>query len=98
MGCSGKALEHTLLSEEQGTDVDGEDGAFFAGTLLLELDVLGKEAERLGLILEDLKDTLTTGDNDDVKVLKFVVGVLRWMSAQVLCCSLVCLHRSPCPL
>lgn len=81
MGCSGKALEHALLSEEQSTDVDGEDGALFAGTLLLELDVLGEEAKRLRLVLEDLKDTLTTGNNDDVKVLKLVVGILRLMSA-----------------
>lgn len=81
VGCSGKALEHALLSEEQSTDVDGEDGALFAGTLLLELDVLGEEAKRLRLVLEDLKDTLTTGNNDDVKVFKLVVGVLRWMSA-----------------
>jgi hypothetical protein len=70
-----------LLSKEQGTDVDGKDGALLAGTLLLKLDVLGEEIERLRLVLEDLKDTLTTGDDDDVKVLKLIVGVLGRMSA-----------------
>jgi hypothetical protein len=70
-----------LLSKEQGTDVDGKDGALFAGTLLLKLDILGEETERLRLVLEDLKDTLTTGDDDDVKVLKLIVGVLGRMSA-----------------
>jgi hypothetical protein len=77
VGCSGKAFKHTLLSKEQGADVDGKDSALFAGTLLLKLDILGKEAERLRLVLENLKDTLTTRDNEDVEVLKLVVGVLR---------------------
>jgi hypothetical protein len=76
VGCSGKPLEHTLLSKEQGTDVDGKDGALFAGTLLLKLDVLGEETERLRLVFEDFKDAFTTRDDDDVKVLKLIVGVL----------------------
>lgn len=46
----------------------------------MKLDVLGEESERLRLVLEDLKDTLTTGNDDNVKVLKLVVGVLGSMS------------------
>ena len=83
MGCSGKALEHALLSKEQGTDIDGEDGALFGGVLLLELDVLGKEVQRLRLVLEHIKDSFTTGYDDDVKVLEFVVGILHKKSAIV---------------
>jgi hypothetical protein len=84
VGCGGKALEHALLSKEQGTDVDGEDGTLFAGILLLKLDILGEETERLRLVLEDLKDPLTTRDNDDVEVLELVVGILELISVQVL--------------
>jgi hypothetical protein len=76
VGCSGEALEHALLSKEQGGDVDGEDGAFFGGILLLKLNVLGEEVEGLGLVLEDIEDTLASGDDDDVEVLELVVGVL----------------------
>ena len=46
----------------------------------MKLDVLGEESERLRLVLEDLKDTLTNGNDDNVKVLKLVVGVLGSMS------------------
>lgn len=49
----------------------------------MKLNVLGEESKRLRLVLEDLKDTLTTGNDDNVKVLKLVVGVLGLMSASV---------------
>ena len=50
--------------------------ALLGRVLLLELDVLGQEVERLGLVLEHLEDTLAAGDDDDVEVLNLVVGVL----------------------
>jgi hypothetical protein len=76
MGCSSEALEHTLLSKEQGTHIDGEDGALFDGVLLLKLDVLGEEVQGLRLVLEHVKHALTTGDDDDIEIFEFIVGVL----------------------
>lgn len=75
VGCSGEALEHALLGKKQGADVDSEDGAFFGGALLMELDVLGEEIEGLRLILEHVEDALAARDDDDIEVLKLVVGV-----------------------
>jgi hypothetical protein len=76
MGSGSKTLKHALLGEEERTDVDGEDGALLRGALLLELDIFGEKTKRLGLVLEHVEDTLAAGNNDDVKVLELVVGVL----------------------
>lgn len=76
VSCSSEALEHALLSKEQGTHIDGEDGAFFDGVLLLKLDVLGEEVQGLRFILEHLEHTLTTGNDDDIEIIELVVGIL----------------------
>jgi hypothetical protein len=49
--------------------------ALLFGVLLVKLDVFGEEVEGLSLTLEDIKDTLAAGDDDDIEVLKFVVGI-----------------------
>ena len=84
MGCGGKALEHALLSKEQGTDVDCEDGTLFGWVLLLKFNILGEEVQRLRLVLEHVENTLTTRNDDDVKVLKLVIGILHTKSATVI--------------
>lgn len=76
VGGGSEALKHALLSEKERANVDGEDGALFGGILLLELDVLGEEIEGLRVVLEDLEDALTAGDDDDIEVLNLVVRIL----------------------
>ena len=74
--CSGEALKHTLLSKEQGADVNGEYRALLLGILLVKLDVFGEEVEGLGLVLENLEDALAARDDDDIKVLELVIGIV----------------------
>ena len=76
VGGGRKALKHALLSQQERADVDSEDGALLVRVLLLELGVLGEEAKRLRLLLEDLEDALAAGDDDDIKVPDLGVGVL----------------------
>jgi len=76
VGGSGKTLKHALLGQEQGTDVDGENGAFFDGILLVELDVLGEQMEGLGLVLEHLEDAVAARDNDDIKIVELGIGIV----------------------
>jgi hypothetical protein len=72
----GKTLEHALLSQQEGADIDGEDCTLLCRVLLLELDIFGEQIEGLALVLEDLEDTLSTRHDENVEVLKLVVGIL----------------------
>jgi hypothetical protein len=75
MGRGSKAGEDALLGQQQRPGADRKQCALAAGVLPLEVRIGRDEAERLGLLLQGLVD-VTADDDEDVKVVKAVPGLL----------------------
>jgi hypothetical protein len=75
MGRGSKAREDALLGQEQRPGADRKQCALAAGVLLLELRIGRDEAERLSLLLQGLL-AVTAEDDEDVEVVKTVIGLL----------------------
>lgn len=76
VGSGSEAFEHALLGEEKSANVHGENGALLGRILLLEVNVLCEETKRLGFVLEHVEDALAAWNDDDIKVLQLLIGVV----------------------
>lgn len=71
---STQALQYALAGQEQRAGVHTEDGTFLAGIVFLEIGERADQAQRLGLVLQDLLE-VAAGDDEDVVVFERLVGV-----------------------
>jgi hypothetical protein len=75
VGRGSKAGEDALLGQQHRAGADRKQCALAAGVLLLEVRIGRDEAERLSLLLQGLVD-VTADDDEDVEVVKAVLGLL----------------------